>query len=104
MEEIIRSIREAEAQAEELLRQAAERAAKAESDAAERAAQIGRASEADCRKLRETRLAAARQRAEKEYSDTVSAEKAKATDEADALLLTSELHVNRIVRRICGDR
>ncbi len=102
MEDIIKSIAEAEDAASSIKAKAAERAEEIIARAAERAAEIAERAETDCKILREVEINRARENASVAYKKTVEESAAKAKKYADGVILKTEGIVNDIVGRITG--
>jgi len=102
MEEIIKSITEAEESASVIKTEAAERAADIIANASERAAEIAAKSETECKILREVKINDAEVEALAAYDRTVADSAAKAKKYADGVLKNAESVVNEIVGRVTG--
>ena len=102
MEEIIKAVKEAEAEAAQKKAQANEKAAQIAAQAEQDAQDILKASEAECKQYRERELKNAEENAENAYFVTLSEKRAEAKAYADSLLKDTKASVGRIVRRICG--
>lgn len=100
MEEIIKSIIEAEAQAEEIKAQALSHAAEIAENAEVRAAEIEKASAEECKKFRENALKNAQVEAQANYDAAIARAQAKAKEFVAERLEHCELQINEIVRRI----
>lgn len=102
MEEIIKSITEAEAEAEKIKLNAQEKSAQIFAEAERHAAEISASSQEECRLKREMSIVTAEKEAEKQYLKTVEAAAAKAKAYADEVVKHSDKQINEIVGRICG--
>ena len=101
MEDIIKSITEAEQQAAEIRLKAGERAAEIIAAASARAAEIAQRTEAECKIMREVQINRAVEDAQSAYDK--AAESATAAKKyADAVLKTADGAVNEILGRITG--
>lgn len=100
MNEIIKSITEAEGQAAEIKDKALSRAAEIAAQAEERASEIDKLSAAECRQLREKILKEAVEGAQADYDKEISENRAKAAKYAEKRLKAADRHVHDIVRRI----
>lgn len=102
MEEIIKSITEAESQAAQIKANAQESAAKIIAGAQESAAQIAKNAESECKLLRETGLQSAEKTALDNYDKTIAESTANAKKYADGVIKTVDGYVSEIVGRIVG--
>ena len=102
MEEIIKSITEAEAEAAKIKANAQERAAQIIAAAQEDAAQIAKKSETECRLLRETGIRNAEKTAQANYEKTIAESTASAIKYADGVIKTVDGQISEIVGRIVG--
>lgn len=102
MEEIIKSITEAEAKAEQIKAAAKLRAEEISAAAEKRAAEIYKNSEAELKTLREVKLRAAEAEAENRYNKEIAEKTAEAEKYAEGLIADTEKQVNEIVGRILG--
>ena len=97
MEEIIKSITEAEAQAEVLKAQALARAAEL---AEERAAEIEKKSAKECKEFRENALKTAQAQAQQAYDRAIEEKRGEAKTYVEQHLERCNLQVQEIVRRV----
>lgn len=104
MEEIVKSVREAESQAAKTRAEALARAAEIAAEAEERAAKLLSDCEKENVRDRETALSEAERKAEEDYTNRLFLERKEAEAYADGILGDTKSCVNRIVRRVCGDR
>lgn len=104
MEEIVKSVREAESQAAKTRAEALARAAGIAAEAEERAEKLLSDCEYENTRDREAALSEAEKKAEEEYSNRLFLVRKEAEAYADEILKDTTTCVNRIVRRICGDR
>lgn len=104
MEEILKSVAEAEAQAAEMKEIALKKAAEISATAEAHAAEIQKQSETECKQMREQALKAAQIQAQEDYLRALEVRRGEAEKYADGLLQNTESLVNNITRRICGDR
>jgi len=102
MEEIIKSITEAEAEAAEIKANAQSRAALIIESAQSEAAEIAKKAETECKLLRENGLRTAERTAQDNYLNTVRESAASAENYADGVIKTAEAQVDEIVGRIVG--
>lgn len=102
MEDIIKSITEAESQAAEIKAQAAERAAEIIAEASKRAADITARCETECKIMREVQINQAAADAQTAYDKALSESSAKAKKYADDVLKNSDGVINDIVGRVLG--
>lgn len=102
MEEIIKSITEAEARAAEIKAHAIAKAAEIAEQAEARAAEMDRLAEAECKEMRERLIEAARIEAQARYEREIVAKRDEAQKYAQKCLGDTDRHVNDIVRRITG--
>ena len=100
MQEIIEKINEAEVKAAEIKAKALEKATEIASHAEERAADIDRLAEVDCKALRESSLKNAAAEAQKRYDDEITVNRAKAAKYCADRLKDTDKIVNDIVKRI----
>lgn len=101
-EEIIRSITEAETQAEQMKAEALEKAAAIVADAELRAERKERSAAEVCKAYRETQIKNAAADAETEYRAALAAEKQAATDYCSRVLEGADAFIGEIVGRILG--
>ncbi|MCI9562068.1 MAG: hypothetical protein HFK03_06270 [Clostridia bacterium] len=102
MEDIIKSITEAEQQAAEIRLKAGERAAEIIAAASARAAEIAQRTEAECKIMREVQINRAVEDAQSAYDKAVAESATAAKKYADAVLKTADGAVNEILGRITG--
>ena len=102
MEDIIKSINEAELRAAEIKARAAERAEEILAEAAKRAAEIAAQSETECKIMREVQTNEAAVQAQAAYDKTLSESAVKAKKYADGVLKNADGVVNEIVGRVTG--
>ncbi|MGN0818703.1 MAG: hypothetical protein ACI4L9_07015 [Candidatus Coproplasma sp.] len=102
MEEIIKSITEAEARAAEIKAQALLRAAGIAEGAEARAAEIEKVTAEECKKLREDALKKAQEDAQEKYDSAIAEKRAEAKDYVAERLEHCDLQVKEIVRRVTG--
>ncbi len=102
MDEIIKSITEAEEKAAEIKLQAEEKAAEIITAAEKKAAESDKKSENDCRLLREMRIKEANEKADKQYAEAIAAERVKAKKFADGVIKYTDNYVAEIVGRLSG--
>ncbi|MDE7083501.1 MAG: hypothetical protein K2O89_07365 [Clostridia bacterium] len=100
MNEVIKSITEAEAKAAEIKADALQKAAEIAATAEMRAEEISRKCETDCKLFRENQLKKAERDAEANYEKEISEKSGKAKAYADLLITKTDGTVNEIVRRI----
>lgn len=102
MEDIIKSITEAEQQAAEIKAKAAERAAEIIAEATKKAAAIVSKSETECKIMREVQINQAVTDAQAAYDNALAESSVKAKKYADGVLKNADGAVNDIVGRILG--
>ncbi len=102
MEEIIKSITEAEKRAAEIKEQALNKAADIAAQAEERAAEIEKLSEAECKALREKSIQAAYDDAREKYEGEIKQKRAEAAVYASGCLKKADRQVSGIIRRVTG--
>lgn len=102
MEEIIKSITEAEAQAEERKAQALSRAEKIAGQAEEQAAEIEKKSAEACKAFRENALKSAQMKAQENYDRALDEKRVEAKAYVEEHLKGCTLQVQEIVRRVSG--
>lgn len=102
MEDIIKSITEAEERAAEIKAKAAERSAEIIAEAAKRAAEITAKGETECKIMREVQINQAAADAQAAYDKTLAESSAKAKKYADGVLKNADGVVNDIVGRVLG--
>lgn len=100
MNEIIKSITEAEEKAAEIKEKALKRAAEIAAHAEERAGEIDRLSAAECKELREKTLKEAAEKAQADYDNEISAKRAEAAKYAEKCLKRADRQVHDVVRRV----
>lgn len=100
MEDIIKSVNEAETQAEEIKSGAEQQAAQILADAEKKAAAILKQSEEKLKLYREEQLRAAQTNAEDEYKDALQASAQKAEEYANSLIRSTEIQVSEVVGRV----
>ncbi len=104
MEEILKSIAEAEAHAEEI-KQAAETCATGlVTDALGKVAELQKQVEAECKAYREKEIAAAQRAADEQYRKTLTESREAAKKYADELIENTDSFVRTIIGRTCGGR
>ena len=102
MDEIIKSITEAEERASQIKAQALDKSAEIAAQAEERAADIEKLSQAECKALREKSIKSALDEAQKKYEETLSEKRAEAAVYAEKCLKKADRQINDIVRRVTG--
>ncbi len=100
MNEIIKSITDAEQKAAEIKQDALLRASEISAQAEERAVEIDKLSAAECRELREKILKDAAVRAQNGYDAEISAKRAESAKYAEQCLKNADRPVHDIVRRL----
>lgn len=100
MEDIIKSVNEAEKRAEEIKLSAEEQAAQILAEAEKKAAEILKSSEEKLKIYREEQLKSARDNADKEYERTLQSNAAKAEEYANSLIERTGIQVSEVVRRV----
>lgn len=100
MQDILKSIIDAEKRAAEIKAEAQQRAALIAQNAEERAAEIARLSEAECKAYREKAVKEAIEEAQKRYDGEITIRRAEAAKYAADRLKTTDNIVGEIVRRI----
>lgn len=100
MNEIIKSITEAEAKAAEIKADALQKAAEIAAAAEVRAEEIARKCETDCKLFRENQLKKAERDAQANYEKSLSDKRAEAKAYADSLINGTDNAVDGIVRRV----
>lgn len=100
MEEIIKSITEAEAQAVEIKAQAAARAVEIAENAEVRAAEIEKKSVEACKAFRENALQTAQAQAQANYEAAIKEKNVEAKKYAAECLKRCDVQVTEIVRRV----
>ncbi len=104
MEEILKSVSEAEREAGEIKAEALARATQIADQAAKCAEEIRKSTESELKRYRETALKEAETRLRARTEETLKRERENAAAEADGLLADTKSAVGAIVRRICdGD-
>ncbi len=104
MEEILKSVAEAEAKAEEIKRRAAERAAEIFAQSEAEAENVRKQSEAECKALRERKLNEARRQAQEDYLKALEVRRGEAQRFADSVLENIEAAAQAVAGRISRDR
>lgn len=102
MEEIIKSITEAEARAVEIKAQAAAQAAEIAQRAEMQAAEIGRKADEENKAFREDALRGAQIRAQEDYDAAIQKQRGEAKKYVAQHLQGCDAQVAEIVRRVCG--
>lgn len=102
MEEIIKSITEAEQKAAEIKSEAALRAQKIIADAEKQAEEKRKYSQTELKAYRENGIKAATEAAQKAYDEQIERQSLNAKKYAAGLLKDTDFYVNDIVRRISG--
>lgn len=100
MQEILRSINEAEEKAAGIKTAAQQKAADIVDNAEVRSREIAMLSEAECKAYREKALKEAEEAAQKLYDDEIAVKRAEAAQYAANCLKSTDDVVNEIVRRI----
>ncbi|MDE6676700.1 MAG: hypothetical protein K2K12_03185 [Clostridia bacterium] len=100
MQEILKSINEAEQKAAEIKTAAQQKAAEIADNAEQRSREIAKLSETECKAYREKALKEAEEAAQKHYDDEITAKRAEAAKYAAKCLASTDDIVNEIVRRI----
>lgn len=100
MQEIIKSINEAENKAAEIKEQALQRAAAIAEAAEVRCAEIEKLCEAECKAYRENAVRQAQIDAQNKYDEEITVKRAEAAQYAADKLKNTDKIVNDIVRRI----
>ena len=100
MQEILKSINEAEEKAAEIKAAAQQKAAEIAGNAEERSAEIAKLSEAECKAYREKALKQAEEEAQTAYDNAITVKRAEAAKYAADRLKTADGAVNTIVRRV----
>lgn len=100
MQEIINSITEAEERASEIKAQALKKSAEIAYAAEERAFEIAKLSEAECKAYREKSVKQAEADAQKKYEAEMTVKRAEAAQYAAERLKDTDGAVNEIVRRV----
>ena len=100
MQEILKSINEAEEKAAEIKAAAQQNEAEIACSAEERSAEIARLSEAECKAYREKAIKEAEETAQKNYDDEITVKRATAAKYAADCLKSTDNIVSDIVRRI----
>lgn len=102
MEDIIKSISEAEEKAAEIKNDALNKAHEIAAKAEEKAEEIKKENAAQLKLYRENAIAAAEAAAQKAYADSIEKQRAQAEKYADSLIKDADFYVNDVVRRISG--
>ncbi len=100
MQEIIQLITEAEQKASQIKAEALEKAGAIVSGAENRASEIEKLAEAECKAMREKILKEAAEEAQKRYDDEITVNRAKASKYCADRLRDTDKTVNDILRRI----
>ena len=100
MQEILKSINEAEEKAAEIKASAQQKAAEIAENAEERAAEIAKLSEAECKAYRERALKDAEEAAQNYYDEKITEKRADAAKYAEDCLKSTDEIVSDVVRRI----
>lgn len=100
MEDIIKSVTDAEANARQIVEKAAERSASITENAAARAEEISKACDSECKLYRETAIKKAEKDGNIAYGEALSAKRAQSAEYADGVLKNTDATVSEIVRRI----
>ena len=100
MNEVLKSITEAEAKAAEIKAEALEKASVISANAEIKAEEIAKKCETDCKLYRETQIKKAEKDAEANYQNAIADKKTQAKTYADGVLKGAEAEVDEIVRRI----
>ena len=100
MQEILKSINQAEEKAAEIKAAAQQKAAEIAGNAEERSAEIARLSEAECKAYREKAVKEAEEKAQKHYDEEITVKRAEAAKYAADRLKTTDNIVSDIVRRV----
>lgn len=102
MEDIVKTITAAEAQAEEIRAAALARAAEIAAQAELRASAVLKNAEEECKNSREEKIREAEAQAQARYEAALEESRSSAESYADGLLNKADGYVKTIVRRICG--
>ena len=100
MEDIIKSVNEAERQAEEIRANAEQKAAQILADAEKRASEILKEGEEKLKNYREEQLKNAHATAEKEYKKAIADNAGKAEAYANSLMEKTKKQVSEVVGRV----
>ncbi|MDE6868060.1 MAG: hypothetical protein K2J83_02825 [Clostridia bacterium] len=100
MEEIIKSITRAEAEAEQIKAEALLQSAQIAGDAESEVVKIAEKCEEECKLYREKEIAAAHAEADKLYTQSLDKKRAEAAAYADSVIKHTDKAVADIVRRI----
>lgn len=100
MEDIIKSVTDAEEKAREIVERAQTRAATITENAAAKADEILKACDGECKLYRETAVKKAEKDGNIAYGEALSAKRAEAAEYADGALKRTDSTVTEIVRRI----
>ena len=104
MEEILKTILNAESEGAKLKEEALKRAAEITAEAEARVTEIEKACEAECKNIRESSLRLAERQSEEEYQNTIQVRTSEAQSYADEVLKHTDALVKKITGRISGDR
>ena len=100
MEDIIKSVNEAERQAEEIKLGAEQKAAQILADAEKRASEILKEGEEKLKIYREEQLKLAQATSEKEYKKAIADNSAKAQEYTNSLIEKTKIQVGEVVGRV----
>ena len=100
MQDILKSINEAETEAAEIKENAQKKAAEISASAEERSAEISKLSEAECKAYREKAIKEAEVGAQKKYEEEITVKRAEGAKYAADRLKTTDNIVSEIVRRV----
>lgn len=100
MQDILKSINEAEKRAAEIKENAQIKAAEITENAEERASEISKLSEAECKAFREKAIKEAEEGAQKKYEEEITVKRAEGAKYASDRLKTTDNIVSEIVRRV----
>lgn len=100
MQELLKSINEAEQRAAQIKEDAQKKAAGIAEQAEERSSEISKLSEAECKSFREKAIREAEEEARKKYEAEIAVKRAEASKYAADRLKTTDNIVVEIVRRV----
>ena len=100
MEDILKSVNEAERQADEIKSGAEEKAAQILADAEKQASEILKEGEEKLKIYREEQLKSAHDTAEKEYKKAIADNAEKAEEYANSLMERTKIQVSEVVGRV----
>ena len=100
MEDIIKSVNDAETKAEEIKLGAEQKAAQILAEAEKKAAEFLKHSEEKLKIYREEQLISAQANAEEEYKKTLKASAKKAEEYANSLIEKTDIRVSEVVGRV----